>query len=721
MDQICGYIEKIIFHNQDSGFGVAMLREPKRSEPTCIVGNFATLQPGETVRCTGTWKHHLVYGRQFEVKECTSEAPADVEGIKKYLGSGLIKGIGPMYAKRIVEKFGADTLNVIDEQPQRLLEVEGLGRKRQEKIVSCWSEQKSIRQVMVFLQSHGVSPAYAQKVFKVYGDKSIQQVKTNPYSLARDIHGIGFKTADVIAQKLGMTKTDPHRIDAGIEFVLESFSDDGHACYPRAEFLLAAHPILEVDMALIEGRIEFLKDDDSLEVFDLIIQGESIPFLWLKQLFRCETGIAREIKRLKSAECPLRNIDTARAIDWAQKVLSMQLAPQQHQAVCTAHTEKIEIITGGPGTGKSTITKAILAISEQLTDKIVLAAPTGRAAKRMSEITGKPASTIHSLLEISPKGGGFKRNRDNPLDADLVIIDEASMIDTFLMYGLLKAIPDRCRVILVGDINQLPSVGPGNVLRDLIGSFKIPVVQLTEIFRQAAGSSIVTNAHRINQGHVPDLTMRSDGDFFFIEANEPEEVLSTIISLVSQRLPRKYGLNAIKDIQVLAPMRRGVIGTENLNVQLQQILNPQTEEAVLRFGRKFMQGDKVMQIRNNYKKEIFNGDVGSIAEIDHVDQFMRVQFDERSITYEFSELDELVLAYAVSVHKYQGSECPCVVMPVHTTHFKLLHRNLLYTGVTRGKRLVVLVGNKKALFIAVKTDDVKKRYTGLLQAVVGTL
>jgi exodeoxyribonuclease V alpha subunit len=719
METIYGYVERITFQNPETGYTIAQLQEPKRKGTTCIVGTFPCIQPGETIRCFGQWKQHLVHGRQFVVSESRIEAPADLVGIKKYLGSGLIKGIGPAYANRIVEKFDVETLNIIDLYPDRLLEVARLGPKRVEKIKSCWADQKSIRNVMIFLQGHGVSPAFAQKIYKNYGNESIQKVKENPYSLAKDIFGIGFKTADTIAQKLGIEKDSPKRIDAGIEFVLSELSSDGHVCYPVAEYIIAAETMLESDRANIETRLAFLKNEGRIELFDLMHENKKKPFIWMSSLFMAEIGISREVVRLQKATSRLRSVDVDKALAWVQTELKINLAANQKTAVGCTLTDKLHIITGGPGTGKSTITNAILTITSKLTDKILLAAPTGRAAKRMSEITGKKASTIHSLLQFDFKKGRFKHNRETPLDCDLIIIDESSMIDTFLMYSLLKAIPDHARVILVGDINQLPSVGPGNVLKDMINSRCVSVTMLNEIFRQAAGSRIITNAHRINQGSFPDIANNSDSDFFFLESIEGEDVLNKIVNLVSQRLPSKYGFDPINEIQVLAPMKRGIIGTENLNVVLQQTLNSKENNALFVGGRKFLLGDKVMQIRNNYKREVFNGDIGRITKIDTIEQQVKVMIDEREVTYDFSDLDELVLSYAVSIHKYQGSECPCIVMPIHTSHFKLLTRNLLYTGVTRGKRLVVLVGTAKALAIAVHNDEVRNRYTGLQQAIIG--
>lgn len=720
MEQIHGYIEKITFQNPENGYTVAQLRIVNAREPVCIVGILPNIQPGETVRCEGSWKRHLVHGSQFSVEECCVEAPADVMGIKKYLGSGLIKGIGPIYAKRIVEKFGVETLHIIDENPQLLLKVPGLGKKKLDRIIACWVEQKSIREVMIFLQSHSVSPTYAQKIYKKYGDKSIQKVQENPFSLARDIFGIGFKTADTIAQKMGISADAPERIDAGIEYVLTEMAGDGHVCSPLSELVASAAETLEMSKEYILERIGHLVQAERLEQFELVSGSELVFYVWLKAFFMAEISIARDIRRLRAHASQIREVDTLKALEWVQGALNIALAQKQKEAVAAALEEKVMIITGGPGTGKSTITNAILKVTGKLTSNILLAAPTGRAAKRMTEITGTKASTLHSLLEVDFKNGGFKRNRENPLECDLIIVDEASMIDTMLMFNLLKAMPNHARIIFVGDIHQLPSVGPGNVLNDMIGSRCVAVCMLTDIFRQAAGSRIVTNAHRINEGLFPDIRNLSDSDFYFIEAEQPEKVLDQIVTLVAQRLPKKYGFHPTRDIQVLAPMKKGVIGIQNLNAVLQAALNPQ-ETSLLRAGQKFQVGDKVMQLRNDYKREVFNGDIGEILEINSVDQQVVVNIDDREVLYDYNDLDELALAYAISVHKFQGSECPCVVMPVHTSHYMLLYKNLLYTGVTRGKKMVILVGSTKALFLAIKNDEVKHRHTGLRQAIIGML
>ncbi len=709
MEEIFGYIDGILFTEEDRGFTVAKLKEPRKAEPTCIVGMMPSVQPGESIRCKGTWKRHVQYGLQFEVHSFELQAPSDLIGIQKYLESGMIKGIGKTYAERIVKEFGINTLKVIDESPEKLARVEGIGAKRMEKIQSCWQEQKGIRDVMVFLRGHGVSPAYAQKIFRTYGERSVEKVKDNPYAMAKEIFGIGFKSADAIAQNLGIPRESPLRIKSGIEHVLWELSNDGHVCYPRAELILAASEILTIEPPLIDACVELLAKDGE------VIQEDSI--VWVRPLYLAEIGIAREMVRLATSPLGLRAVHVEKALVWVQEKLRIQLAIEQVTGVSCGVVEKVHIITGGPGTGKSTITKAILAINEKLTDKILLAAPTGRAAKRMSEITHKKAFTIHALLEMDFSAGGFKRNKDNPLVCDLIIIDEASMIDVLLMNHLLKAIPSHARVIFIGDIDQLPSVGPGNVLRDMITSKKITVTELKTIFRQAAGSRIVTNAHRINHGEFPDLTPRSKSDFAFIECETPEQITEEILKLIKVRIPKEFRFHRFEDIQVLSPMRRGAIGTENLNAILQEQLNPQ-KEALMRMGRRFQIGDKVMQIRNNYQKVVFNGDVGKIVEIDMNEQAVKVVFDGRVIDYDFAEIDELVLAYAVSIHKYQGSECPCIIIPVHTSHFKLLYRNLLYTGITRGKKLVILVGSKKAIAIAIHNEEVRKRHTGLQKTLI---
>jgi len=710
-EQIAGFIDSIVFVQPENGFTVARLREPKKKDPTIIVGTLTAIQPGETVVCQGSWKTHPSYGRQFEVSEYTVERPSDLMGIQKYLESGLIKGIGPSYAKKIVDRFGEKTLDVLDKAPNRLREITGLGEKKIESIKKCWKEQQSIREVMLFLRTHGVSPAFAQRIYKVYGEKSIEKVKENPYQIAKQVHGIGFRMSDGIALKLGYPLHSSPRIAAGIEHVLWELTTEGHTCFPVEELLPLAKVLLDVDVDLIQKELQRLVENKTLVAADKKV--------WLGPFWSYEQGIAKDLQRLIVNPQAIRSIDAKKAADWVEGQLKIEFADQQKLAVIAALTDKVHIITGGPGTGKSTITNAIIAITSKLTDKILLAAPTGRAAKRLTQITRKMAFTIHALLEMNFEAGGFKRGRENPLDCDLLIVDEASMIDTPLLFHLLRAIPNRARVLLVGDIDQLPSVGPGTILRDLIASGVVGVTRLTEIFRQAKGSRIITNAHKINQGDFPDIHTYERSDFHFMEAETPEAIQQIILELVSKEIPQKWRFDPIDDIQILSPMKRGAIGVEIMNDVLQNLLNP-SERPLMRAGRKFCANDKVMQIKNNYDKKVYNGDIGRIQMIDTTEQLLTVAFDDRVVEYDFTELEELVTAYACSVHKFQGSECPCVVIPVHTSHFKLLHRNLLYTAVTRGKKQVYVVGSKKAIAIAIHNNQVQNRYTGLIKALKET-
>jgi exodeoxyribonuclease V alpha subunit len=708
MEKITGYVERVTFYNPENLFTVARLKCPNVLEPISIVGKFEVIHAGETLSCIGEWSFENKHGRQFQVHSYEKTAPATLLGIEKYLASGLILGIGPKFAKKIVSRFGLDTLAILEHSPQKLLEIEGVGKKKLDSIIECVSTHRCIQEVMVFLQAHKVSPAYAQKIYKFYGEKSIEVVQNNPYKLARDIKGIGFKLADEIAVALSIDKRSPARIAAGIEYLLHELSQEGHVCFPKDELLVLAIELLGVSQEEIES-VCFQLHAEKRIAMETALHRE---FIWLKSLYISELGIVKELYRLKDHPCILRSVDQEKAVEWIQNILKINFAKAQKEAIKASVSEKIQIITGGPGTGKSTITKAIIQITEKLSKKIILAAPTGRAAKRMSEITYRSASTIHSLLKFDFKSGTFKFNSDHPLDTDLIIVDEASMIDTKLFYHLLKAIPSHARLILIGDINQLPSVGPGNILRDLIESTVIPTQTLTFIFRQGKGSKISYNAHLINEGLFPKLVSEKEDDFFFIEAKEPEEVLESILNLVSKKIPEKYSFDPLKEIQVLAPMRKGLIGTEALNTKLQNILNP-SQQALVSYGRRFALGDKVMQLRNNYQKEIFNGDIGYISSIDQDEQSLEINFEGRICSYRASELDEVSLSYCVSIHKYQGSESPCIVMPIHTHHFKLLCRNLLYTGLTRGKKLVILVGTKKALAIAIKNNEIQKRYTML--------
>lgn len=721
--ELTGQIERITYNDLDTGFTIAKLKVRGRPDLVTVVGNLMSPAPGEVLELKGAWTTHPKYGPQFKILEHQTSVPATVNGIRKYLGSGLIKGLGPVMADRIVKQFGSKTLDVIDENVERLAEVEGIGKKRIDMIRDAWDAQKEIRDVMIFLQDQGVSSGYAAKIFKRYGKRAIALVRDNPYRLATDIFGIGFVTADKIAEKIGFPADSPRRIEAGILYVLNQLSDEGHVYYPYEELIEKSCEILDVPTEPVQQAIGSLTLGQQIFVEDLNESLDSFRLnhkaVYLSQYHVCETGIARRLKALCMAAKSYRPIESQRALDWVQAQLSIRLAQNQQLAVRHAVDQKVTVITGGPGTGKTTIVGAILRILSGAGATMLLAAPTGRAAKRLGETTGRPAKTIHRLLEFSPAKGGFQRNEKRPLKCDLLVIDEASMIDTILMYQLLKALPDEATLILVGDIHQLPSVGAGNVLGDVIASGTVKVVELNEIFRQARESHIVVNAHRINQGKSLELESPGAGDngltdFYFIQQEDPEKVLDIILELSGERIPKRFGLDPVDDIQVLAPMHRGVIGAGNLNNRLQSALNPGFD-GVVRSERSFRVNDKVMQIRNNYDKDVYNGDIGRIIRIEPDSRRAVILFEGREVSYDFGELDEIVLAYAISVHKSQGSEYPAVIIPVMTQHFLLLQRNLIYTAITRGKKLVVLVGTRKALAIGIKNDKTQRRYTFLRQ------
>ena len=720
LEQLQGQIERITFTSEETGYTVAKIKVYGRRDLVTIIGNIVNPTPGEIIKMQGVWGNHPKYGEQFKIVFCQTTTPASVYGIEKYLGSGLVKGIGPVMAKRIVKMFKEKTLEVIEIEIDKLAEVEGIGLKRIGMIRKAWEEQKEIRAVMIFLQSHGVSSGYAAKIYKQYGNEAIKIVQENPYRLATDIFGIGFITADKIAEKMGFAKDSELRAAAGILYVLHELTDEGHVYYPYEPLILKCKEMLDIDREIIVKAIGTVAVDKQIVIEDinqnLAEFQENNKAVYLAGYHIAEKSLAARLKTLVNAPQAIRKIDPEKAIQWVQEKLSITLADKQIEAVQRAAENKVMIITGGPGTGKTTIINAILKIFSAIKTKIMLAAPTGRAAKRMSETTGHEAKTIHRLLEYNMRKGGFQKDEESPLDCDLLIIDEASMIDTLLMHHLLKAIPVRATFVMVGDVNQLPSVGAGNVLMDIIDSGISPVVQLNEIFRQAKESSIIVNAHKINDGFIPNLKSNQGkvDDFHFIEQEDPEKVLEIIINLVRERIPKRFGFDSVNDIQVLTPMHRGVVGAGNLNIELQKALNP-GEEGVLRGGRLFRVNDKVMQIVNNYDKEVYNGDIGRIASIDEEAKEVKVLIDDREVIYDYSDLDELVHAYAVSVHKSQGSEYPAVVIPILTQHYVLLQRNLLYTGVTRGKKLVVIVGTKKAMAIAVKNNKTKKRYTLLKQ------
>jgi len=716
LEQLKGQIERITFYNEDTGYAVAKIKAYGRKDLVTVIGNMMNPTPGEIIKMKGEWGNHPQYGEQFKIVFCETAVPASVHGIEKYLGSGLIKGIGPIMAKRIVKMFKEETLNVIENDVEKLADVEGIGTKRIDMIRKAWDEQKEIRAVMIFLQSHGVSSGHAAKIFKQYRNDAIRIVQENPYRLATDIWGIGFLSADKIAEKLGFARDSEVRAEAGILYVLHELADEGHVFYPWEPLVRKCQEILQIDDTIIFTAINTLVADQ--ENHHIVVEDvtrykteDVSTAVYLTGYHLSETNTASRLMNLLLSPKSTKEIDTDKALQWVQEKLSITLAEKQIEAIRKACENKVLVITGGPGTGKTTIINAIIRIFAAKQTKILLAAPTGRAAKRMSETTNHEARTIHRLLEFSFKKGGFQKNEENPLDCQLLIVDEASMIDTLLMHHLLKAVPPTATFIMVGDVNQLPSVGPGNVLGDIIDSGIVPVVQLNEIFRQAKESSIIVNAHEINQGKMPNLKAKDKlDDFYYVEQADPQKAMEMIIHLVKDRIPKKFGFDPIDDIQVLTPMHKGTVGAANLNIELQKALNS-SEDEVTRGGRSFKVHDKVMQISNDYDKEVYNGDIGRIVKIDREEQEVIVRYDDREVAYDFSDLDELVHAYAVSIHKSQGSEYSAVVIPILSQHYVMLQRNLLYTGVTRGKKLVVIVGTKKAVAIAVKNNKTVKRFT----------
>ena len=717
MDAVEGQVVNITYQSLENGFTVAKIQSFADNTLITVIGSMPTIQDGESLIAKGQWKTHLVHGNQFIVESYESHRPTSSEAICKYLSSKHVKGIGPHHAASIVDAFGDQTLSVIDFQPKKLLEIEGIGPKRLSTILESWNSQKILRELILLVHPYGIGPITAKKIFKKYGSNAVSVLKKNPYQLAYDLQGIGFKKADSLAQHLNIPHDSPQRIQAATRYTLDELSNQGHTCYPEDELLTAVSKLTTVNESAITEILHTLELDKKIVRMQITKKGSTKSYVWSSTLAGCEAGIAQQLKRLQKYKTLLLPINAQEALDKAKEATGITYANQQELAIKQAIDSKCLIITGGPGTGKSTITDAILKIYQKRTSKIFLTAPTGRAAKRLSEITQHKASTIHSLLSYNFLSKEFKYNEQNPLDVDLLIIDESSMVDTYLMFHLLKALPHRTTLILVGDVHQLPSVGPGNVLKDLIESKKIPVVTLDEIFRQAQTSDIIVNAHKIQKGTFPSLKTNKNSDFFFISRDDKDAVFNEIISLASHRVSDRYRFNPMRDIQVLTPMRKGTIGVENLNIHLQKSLNPCTNPLTYR-GYSYAVGDKVMQLKNNYQKQIYNGDIGFIQSVDNQNQSLTVCFDDCSVEYDLSDLDELTLAYAVSIHKYQGSECPCIIMPIHTTHYVLLYRNLLYTGVTRGKKLVILVGTKKALAICLNNEGSLNRHTGLQNALI---
>lgn len=702
MERLRCVVERITYQNTENGYTVLKCAVKNYNDLVTVVGIMPDTHVGSVLLLEGMWKMDARYGRQFAVEKFEETLPATVYGIEKYLGSGLIKGVGPKFAKRIVEKFGKDTLDVIEENPDELIKVEGIGKVRVERIKNSWQEQKEIKNIMLFLQSHEVSTTHATRIFKTYGSESIQIVKENPYRLADDIWGIGFKTADAIAAKMGLEKGKFIRLRSGILYTLNKLSESGHCYAVREQLINTAAELLEVETPELEITL-----DEMLRSEDVIKDEEAI---YLPPFYFSESGCAKRLIGLMSAARQI-NMDPEIIIQKVMQSSDIVYDEIQLEAVRTAISSKVMILTGGPGTGKTTTTLGIISAYQLAGCKILLAAPTGRAAKRMSEATGMEAKTIHRLLEYKPPEG-YQKNEEHPLEGDVLILDECSMVDIMLMYNLLKALPEHMTLILVGDTDQLPSVGAGNVLKDMIDSGRIPVVRLTRIFRQAQGSRIIMNAHRINKGEAIDMRGGKESDFFFASKDTNEEVVETLVQYCTKNLPRYYHVDPFRDIQVLTPMRRGICGAANLNQVLQEAMNP-TSLCLRRGGTQYRLHDKVMQIRNDYEKEVFNGDIGTVTKVDTEERELVVSFDGRDVVYDVTELDELVLAYAVTIHKSQGSEYPIVVMPFTMSHYVMLQRNLLYTGVTRAKKILVLIGERKAVYYAIKNETTTERNTKL--------
>ncbi len=718
-DTLTGTVERITFHNEENGFAILKVAVKGRVEPVTVKGTVAVVQPGERLEAIGQWVNDPNYGRQFAAAGITTTAPSSLEGIKRYLGSGLIDGIGPVYAERLVEKFGERVFDVIEHQSGRLLDVDGIGKKRRAEIKESWEKQKAVREIMVFLHAHGVSTARAVRIYKRYGDAAITMIRDNPYRLADEVWGIGFKTADEIAARLGIARDAMPRLRAGLQHVLLKATDDGHCALPAETLVDEAGRLLgEADSPFDAARLQPALDDllGRAELMREVVDGDDLIFL--PHLLAAEAQSAARLLNLAGRPPEYPPIVIDRALAWVEQKTGKQLAEGQKAAVRQALTNRFLVITGGPGVGKTTILNSILLILQAKGVEAVLAAPTGRAAKRLSESTGEEARTLHRLLEYQP-AKGWGRDADRPLKGTLFVLDEASMIDAALLWHFLKALPVGAHLLLVGDVDQLPSVGPGRVLADIIASKAVAVARLTEIFRQARTSRIVTAAHAVNAGLVPDLDPPADGsvsDFYFIERESPEEIAAALVQVIRERIPQRFGLDSRRDVQVLTPMNRGLLGATALNTALQEALN-QPGEFTLEaesFGTLYRVGDKVIQTRNNYDKDVFNGDIGRIGGIESSPLRVDVVFEDgRTASYESGELDELRLAYAITIHKSQGSEFPAVVIPVSTQHYMMLQRNLLYTGLTRGRKLVVLVGAKAALQHAVRRADSRRRWTTL--------
>ena len=711
LEILSGSVERVTFHSEATGFCVLRTKVRGQRDLITVVGSAACVTAGEFIECRGLWLNNKEHGIQFKAEHLTVIPPTTLEGIEKYLGSGLIKGIGSHFAKVLIKAFGENVFEVIENEADRLTKLAGIGTKRKNTILTAWAEQKVVRNIMIFLQSNGMGTARAVRIYKVYGDSAIDVVRDNPYKLALDIIGIGFKTADALAMRLGITKDSIKRAQAGIRHVLQEFASEGHCAIERGQLIESAVKLLEISDAIIVQAITNEMQEKNLVLDN--IDGKDC--LFLTALYQAECLSVKNIRRLKNGKPPWGVIEYEKALQWSEEQTGMVLSSSQRNAVVAALKEKFVIITGGPGVGKTTIINSILKIVCAKKINVTLCAPTGRAAKRLTEATGLAAKTIHRLLEYDPKTHAFKRTQHNPLPIDMIIIDEASMIDIVLWYNIVKAIPNHASLLIVGDIDQLPSVGPGAVLADMINSRTITVVKLTEIFRQAASSQIIVNAHRINQGQfiAQNTTLPETSDFYFIQAQTPEEIQEKLLYIVTEKIPKRFNFDPKHDIQVLTPMNRGGLGSRSLNSILQAKLNINSQPQISRFGITFVPGDKIIQNVNNYDKDVFNGDIGIIINIDLEESVVKINFDGRIVSYDFNELDEVSLAYAISIHKSQGSEYPAIVIPLATQHYMLLARNLLYTAVTRGKKLVVIIGQTKALAMAIKNNSLRARVTNL--------